>query len=63
VAAGRLGGFVQHDCLPWDWLPGAGLVIAAGGDIAVVPAAGHRWHIAGSKRVVDELATILSRSG
>jgi myo-inositol-1(or 4)-monophosphatase len=63
VADGRLGGFLQHDCLPWDWLPGAALVTAAGGDIAVVPLDGHRWHIAGSTRLVDDLTTILRGSG
>jgi fructose-1,6-bisphosphatase/inositol monophosphatase family enzyme len=63
VADGRLGGFFQHDCLPWDWLPGAALVTAAGGDVAVVPANGHQWYIAGSKQVVDELATALQGSG
>jgi fructose-1,6-bisphosphatase/inositol monophosphatase family enzyme len=63
VADGRLGGFLQHDCLPWDWLPGAALVAAAGGDIAVVPANGHQWYLAGSKRLVDDLATVLLGSG
>ncbi len=29
VAAGRLGCFVQHDSLPWDWWPGATIVAAA----------------------------------
>jgi fructose-1,6-bisphosphatase/inositol monophosphatase family enzyme len=62
VADGRLGGFLQHDCLPWDWLPGAALVAAAGGDIAVVPANGHRWYLAGSKQLVDDLATVLRGS-
>lgn len=63
VADGRLGGYFQYDCLPWDWLPGAALVRAAGGDTAVIPASGHRWHIAGSKRLVDDLATIVSAAG
>ena len=63
VADGRLGGFLQHDCLPWDWLPGAALVTGAGGEIAVVPANGHRWYIAGSKQLVDDLTTVLRESG
>ena len=55
VAAGRLGGWIQIDSLDWDWLPGAALVRAAGGAAEVVDANGHRWHIAGCRRVVDEL--------
>jgi myo-inositol-1(or 4)-monophosphatase len=63
VADGRLGGFLQHDCLPWDWLPGAALVVAAGGDVAIVPAHGHQWYIAGGKQLVDDLATVVRASG
>jgi fructose-1,6-bisphosphatase/inositol monophosphatase family enzyme len=60
VAAGRLGVYVQYDCLPWDWYPGAALVRAAGGATAVVEASGHRWHIAGSRQVVGEVAVLLA---
>jgi myo-inositol-1(or 4)-monophosphatase len=65
VAAGRLGAFVQHDCLPWDWYPGSTLVLAAGGTIRVIELGGHRWHLAGPERVVDELhqRLILADSG
>ena len=56
VAAGRLGAYVQYDCLPWDWLPGAALVTAAGGTTLIVEAHGHRWHIAGGGVVVAEIA-------
>jgi hypothetical protein len=28
-----------------------------------VPANGHRWYIAGSKQLVDDLATVLRGSG
>ncbi|SDI94420.1 fructose-1,6-bisphosphatase [Frankineae bacterium MT45] len=56
VAAGRLGGWVQHDSLDWDWLPGAALVRAAGGRADTVEHNGHRWHIAGSDQVVEEIA-------
>ncbi|MEO9138325.1 MAG: inositol monophosphatase family protein [Jatrophihabitans sp.] len=59
VAAGRLGAFVQANSLPWDWLPGANLVRAAGGAAAVLEHRGHRWHVAGSRRVVDELISLL----
>ena len=59
VAAGRLGASVQADSLPWDWLPGAALVRAAGGATAVVEASGHRWHVAGSHPAVADLVTLL----
>jgi myo-inositol-1(or 4)-monophosphatase len=59
VASGRLGAYVQYDCLPWDWYPGAALVAAAGGDTQVVQAHGHRWHVGGSRHVVGEVAALL----
>jgi fructose-1,6-bisphosphatase/inositol monophosphatase family enzyme len=59
VAAGRLGASVQSDSLPWDWLPGAALVRGAGGAAEVVEAAGHRWHVAGNRRAVDDLIATL----
>lgn len=55
VAAGRLGAFVQYDCLPWDWLPGAALVRGAGGVTDVVERDGRRWYVAGNARTVDDL--------
>jgi fructose-1,6-bisphosphatase/inositol monophosphatase family enzyme len=59
VAAGRLGVSVQANSLPWDWLPGAALVRAAGGAAEVVETEGHRWHVAGSRRVVSEVSDLL----
>jgi myo-inositol-1(or 4)-monophosphatase len=59
VAAGRLGCFVQHDSLPWDWWPGAALVIAAGGVTEVFEQEGVRWHLAGGARAVAEAAALL----
>jgi myo-inositol-1(or 4)-monophosphatase len=59
VAGGRLGGWVQYDTLDWDWLPGVALVRAAGGATRVLPIGGHRWHIAGSRQVVDEITEVL----
>ncbi|MGI8677418.1 MAG: inositol monophosphatase family protein [Jatrophihabitans sp.] len=55
VAASRLGASVQADTLPWDWLPGAALVRAAGGVAEVVETGGHRWHVAGSRQTVAEI--------
>jgi myo-inositol-1(or 4)-monophosphatase len=60
VASGRLGLYVQYDCLPWDWYPGAALVRAAGGAAETVDAHGHRWHVAGARQVVDEAAALLA---
>jgi fructose-1,6-bisphosphatase/inositol monophosphatase family enzyme len=59
VAAGRLGAWLQVGTLPWDWLPGVALVRAAGGAAETVEAHGHRWYVAGSSRVVDELAELV----
>ncbi len=67
VAAGRLGVYVQANCKPWDWLPGAAIVRAAGGATAVLDtsgttsgtASGPRWHVAGPRRVVDEVLVLL----
>ena len=59
VAGGRLGVWVQLDCLPWDWLPGAALVRAAGGVACVVLAHGHRWHLAGCARAVEQVSAVL----
>jgi myo-inositol-1(or 4)-monophosphatase len=61
VAGGRLGAWVQHDSLDWDWLPGMALVTAAGGTTDVVEHRGHRWHIAGNLDVVSEIRAALRR--
>jgi len=59
IAGGRLGAWVQHDSLDWDWLPGLALVHAAGGATNVFEHTGHRWHIAGSRQVVDEITALV----
>ncbi len=59
VADGRLGGFLQANCLDWDWLPGAALVRGAGGGTDVRRLGVHRWHLAGSRRVVREIGELL----
>jgi myo-inositol-1(or 4)-monophosphatase len=59
VAAGRLGCFVQHDSLPWDWYPGAALVTAAGGVAEVFERDGVRWHVAGGAAAVAEASALL----
>ena len=59
IAGGRLGAYVQNDCLDWDWFPGAALVEAAGGATSVFEMNGHRWHVAGNHQVVEEIVTLL----
>jgi fructose-1,6-bisphosphatase/inositol monophosphatase family enzyme len=59
VASGRLGVWAQIDVLPWDWLPGSALVMAAGGAAEVREVEGHRWHVAGSKRAVADVLELL----
>jgi myo-inositol-1(or 4)-monophosphatase len=59
VAAGRLGAWVQHESLAWDWLPGAAIVSAAGGSVEVFSHRGRRWHVAGNRRVVDEICGLV----
>ncbi len=58
VAAGRLDAWIQPDTDPWDWLPGALLVVEAGG-VAITVETGVRWHIAGPGGLVEELAGLL----
>lgn len=59
VAQGELGVWFQHSCPAWDWLPGKGIVEAAGGDTAVIRVNGLDWYVAGPGRAVAELAGAL----
>jgi myo-inositol-1(or 4)-monophosphatase len=59
VAAGRLGASVQINSLPWDWLPGSALVRGAGGAAEILEAHGHRWHLAGSRQVVEKISRLI----
>ena len=59
VAQGELGVWFQHSCPSWDWLPGKGIVEAAGGATAVVHVNGLDWFVAGPKKAVEELARAL----
>jgi fructose-1,6-bisphosphatase/inositol monophosphatase family enzyme len=63
VAGGRLGVSLQLDSMDWDWLPGAALVIGAGGAARVIDARGHRWHIAGNAQSVDEVEALVRSTG
>jgi fructose-1,6-bisphosphatase/inositol monophosphatase family enzyme len=55
VAAGRLGAWLQHSSLPWDWYPGAALVRAVGGRAETFDAHGHTWLVAGPPTAVEEI--------
>jgi len=59
VAGGRLGLWAQLDTLDWDWLPGAALVLGAGGAVEVLQHRGHRWHLAGNRQAVAEARALL----
>jgi myo-inositol-1(or 4)-monophosphatase len=56
VASARLGLFLQANLHPWDWFPGAALVLGAGGVAEVVEHHGNRWQLAGNARTVAEAA-------
>jgi fructose-1,6-bisphosphatase/inositol monophosphatase family enzyme len=56
VSGGRLGASLHGGTLPWDWVPGAALVEAAGGATRVIEYGGQRWHIAGNRQATEEIA-------
>ncbi len=58
VAAGRGDAWVQPDVDPWDWVPGAALVAAAGGRATVLDGA-PAWHLAGAPALVGALAALV----
>lgn len=59
VAQSELGVWFQHSCPAWDWLPGKGIVRAAGGDTAVVRINGLDWFVAGPAGAVDAIRAAL----
>jgi fructose-1,6-bisphosphatase/inositol monophosphatase family enzyme len=60
VAQGELGVWFQHSCPAWDWLPGKGIVRAAGGETGVVRVNGLDWFVAGPKGAVDAITAALA---
>lgn len=56
VAGGRIGASLHAGTLPWDWIPGAALVEAAGGVARVIEHRDQHWHVAGNRQVVDEIS-------
>ena len=59
VASGRLGLFLQANLHPWDWVPGAALVLGAGGVTEEVIVHGVRWQIAGNRQAVTDAKGLL----
>jgi fructose-1,6-bisphosphatase/inositol monophosphatase family enzyme len=62
VASGRIGASLHANTLPWDWIPGAALVEAAGGRTRVIEHGGQRWHVAGNRQAVAEISSALQES-
>ncbi len=60
VSSGRLGLFLQANLHPWDWYPGAALVIGAGGVAVEFDRRGNRWHIAGNRQSVEDAKAALT---
>jgi myo-inositol-1(or 4)-monophosphatase len=59
VASGRLGIFLQANLSPWDWVPGAALVVGAGGVAREVVVHDMRWQIAGNRQAVADASKAL----
>ena len=59
VAGGRLGVFLQANLNPWDWYPGAALVLGAGGVVDTLQQGDNLWQIAGNRLAVEETKAAL----
>jgi fructose-1,6-bisphosphatase/inositol monophosphatase family enzyme len=59
VATGRLGVFLQGNLHPWDWYPGAALVLGAGGVATEVPVGDVTWQVAGNRQSVQDVTAAL----
>jgi myo-inositol-1(or 4)-monophosphatase len=59
VATGRIGLFLQGDLSPWDWFPGAALVLGAGGVLEEVAQPDVTWRVAGNRRAVADAVAAL----
>ncbi|NVM99112.1 inositol monophosphatase family protein [Arthrobacter sp. SDTb3-6] len=60
VAQAELGVWFQHSCPAWDWLPGKGIVRAAGGQTGVVRVNGLDWFVAGPAGAVAAISAALA---
>ena len=59
VADGRVQLVCQHTVPPWDWMPGAAIIRALGGEARHVEAAGRTWYVAGVPTAVAETVDAL----
>ena len=59
VATGRLGVFLQGNLHPWDWYPGAALVLGAGGAADEVRIGDVTWQVAGNHQAVQDATAAL----
>lgn len=62
VASGWSGLFLQKNLNLWDWLPGAALVLGAGGAAEIVEHRGQHWNLAGSRQAVAEATELILAS-
>lgn len=62
IAQGQFDVLFQHSVPDWDRLPGAALILGAGGVSRCVEAAGVTWHVAGAPTAVTEVCTALDQS-
>lgn len=60
IAQGKLHLFCQHSVPDWDRLPGAALVLGAGGATTQVEAGGVTWSLTGAPTAVAEAAAALA---
>lgn len=60
IAAGRGDVWVARAPAPWDWLPGALLIVEAGGVVRSLESEGVRWSVAGAERPAAELCRRVS---
>ena len=61
VASSRLGVFLQANLHPWDWYPGAALVLGAGGVTTELQVGDNLWQIAGNAVAVEDTKVALKR--
>ena len=60
IAQGKLHLFLQHSVPDWDRLPGAALILGAGGTTAQVEAGGVLWSLAGAPAAVADAVDALA---
>jgi myo-inositol-1(or 4)-monophosphatase len=60
LAAGRVDVWLQRDVSPWDWIPGALLVVEAGGVCETVQTGTGAWSYASVASSADDLRSLLT---